>query len=399
MTKFPLISILFFFVTVSAYYPTEFLYPVAEITHEGQEKMCVLYQKNNHLELWFWNPLTGESTKGLLSSFTPAGLTVLPNKKTFSFIDNDRIRIKQTNKRSPRSLDLYGPYDLTTIHWIDNHSFYFGAKERQHGNLFHANLDGDLYRLTVSNKNDYTYPVKVDDYLFFIEHSDEDEYIIMKAKYPVKILENQKIKELDMTKFLEEENDEYVQHLDLENSERILTLNKNAPAFLLMKDSVSGFFIEHPDSVQRTDETMTFSYHTFYKTDDEGWKTEKLFDFTLPLYLLLPQQDKVRLYESILPFLPFHDQDIIYYSNLSLETNSIDIYSYNCTDKSKTKKTMIYDNDSVIFPPRIYQNRLFSGGTLDPNFLTAPVKSSCAPAIDIDQSGIQYFNFLEILKQ
>jgi len=400
MKNYPLISLLFFFLTVYAKNQAEFLYPISEITHEGQKKMCVLYQKNNHLELWFWNPATGESIKGLLSSFTPAGLTVLPNKEMFSFIDNDRIRLKQINKRSPKSIDLYGPYDLTTIHWIDNDSFYFGAKERQHGNLFHATTNGDLFRLTVSNDNDYTYPVKVGDDLFFIERSDENGYSIVKAKYPSKALEKNKREDLLLSNFLEqEEKNEYVQHLDLENTERIINLNKKAPAFLYMENTQKGFFIEHPDTVQRTDETMTFSYHSFYKTDDEGWKTKKLFEFILPLYLLLPQQDKVRLYESILPFLPFHDQDTIYYSNLSLETNSIDVFSYNCTHMNKTQKTMMHDNnDSLVFPPRIYQNRLFSGGTLDQSFLTSSEKSLSAPSIDIDQSGIQHFNFLEILK-
>lgn len=389
MKQFSLILLFFSISNLFTYYPTEFLYPIDEIVHEDVQKMCVLYQKNNHLELWLWNPVNGEAIKGLLSSFNPSGLAVLPNKKTFSFIDNDRIRIKQINKRSPGAIDLYGPYDLTTIHWIDNHSFYFAAKERQHNNLFHANIDGDLFRLTVSNNNDYTYPSKIDDELFFIEHSAKHGYSIMKAHYPNNIIENKKNKELTLEEVLKEENNEYIQYLDLEAAQKIIMLDDATPAFLCMKDSECGFFIQHPNSVERTDKTMNFSYHTFYKTKDEGWKVEKLFEFTLPLYLLLPQQDKVRLYESILPFLPFHDQDTLYYSNLCLETDSINVFSYNLVSKVSTQRTMLKDQHSLIFPPRTYQNRLFSGGTNNSNFLTTPT-------IDIDEFGKQCFHFLDL---
>lgn len=388
-------SLLFCITTAFALNQTEFLYPVSEIIHEEEHKMCVLYQKNNHLELWFWNPLTGESTKGLLSSFSPSGLTVLPNKKTFSFIDNDRIRIKHVNKRSPKSIDLYGPYDLTLIHWIDDHSFYFGAKERQHNNLFHATVDGDLFRLTVSNDNDYTYPVKIENALFCIERSDEHGYRIIKTEYPLKKINNNTFDAPTLDTLLKNSENEYTQYLDLENAESIITLHKNTSAFLRMHTTEQGFFIEHPSNVNRTDEVITFSYHTFFKYDQK-WKTEKLFDFTLPLHLLLPQQGKTRLYESILPFLPFHDQDIIYYSDLCVESNSVVVFSYDCHQKRTLQKTKPESPDSLTFPPTLFQDRLFSGGTLTDDSKNYSFKNSSIPSITINQSGVQYFNFVEI---
>lgn len=384
MQKYYLLSLLILLNTVSIKSYSEFLYPVSSIIHEEQEKICVLYQNKNHLEVWIWDPITHEAIKGILSSFTPAGVTSLPNHQGFSFIDNDRIRLKQINKRSPKSIDLYGPYDLTTINWIDNSSFYFGAKERQHGNLFHGTIDGDLFRLTVSNSYDYLYPAKIDNDLFFVEKSDDSGYAIMHTKYPTEDISIALEKKIAPYNYGEENNDEYKEYINFDQTERIIILKDLSPAFLKMETTERGFFIEHPQVVNRTDETMTFSYFTFFKEQNE-WKIEKLFEFVLPLHLLLPIKGKTRLHESILPFLPVHDKELIYYSNLCLEDNTIGIASYNIHDKTLS---FIKENNTIMFTPFNSHHHLFYGGSLSKD-------SNSLPKIEIDEAGNHFFTFLE----
>lgn len=399
-----LVVFLFSFFTSQAEYQ-EFVYPVDTIEHEEQEKLCILHQKGNTLELWFWNPQTQAATKALLSSFCPAGLTVLPNKKGFSFIDNDRIRVKQVNKRSPKSIDLYGPYDLTTIQWIDNTSFCFGAKERQHGNLFHATTEGELYRLTVSDTNEYFYPQKTEDELFFIEKSEQG-FSIKHTKYPMEEIKKHSQEKQDnktlqarMNSYLEEKETAYQPYLDLDNSETVfLSSNTMNISFLKMISPEQGFFLEHCEQVERGDPSIHFSYYSFFKypslpsTNNNAWNIKKLFTFTLPLHLLLPTRGKARLYESILPLLPFINKEKIYFTSISPETQALDVFCYDLENETIEQKTFAFSPDQIYFTPRYCNNSLFSGGSI----LHDPMRTNISPRSDIDPSGTQIFSFVEI---
>src|ERR1700722_17690204 len=143
----------------------EFLYPVGVYDKQGESLVYLLYQKTiGHIELWLWNPTTKKIHKALLSSFTPAGLRMLPGGSGFSFIDNGRIKIKQFAKRSPRSLDLYEPiYDIGIIEWINPFQCYFSAKENNRTKIYQANTRGEIVQVVGSATYDCLYPQKVND--------------------------------------------------------------------------------------------------------------------------------------------------------------------------------------------------------------------------------------------
>ncbi len=375
----------------------EFLYPVDTIIHNEKEKFCVLHQKGNCLELWFWDPVDNTTVKGLLSSFIPAGLTVLPDKKGFSFIDNDRIRIKLMGKRSPKSVDLYGPYDLTTILWIDSETFYFAAKERQHSNLFFATIHGDIFRLTLSDHNEYFYPQKIDQELFFIEKTETGDYSIMKAPFPSEVLKRECEKAKSLSDFktrlelsLEGIETQYQSFLELEKAEQIISFKERSLAFLTMKSDKLGFFLEHSEHIDRHQETMEFCYHMLFKQDGT-WKSEPLIHFTLPLHFLLPKRGRTRLYESILPLLPYYDPPDLYYLDYSPETDVLNVFSYNLETKTVTRKTDSHIFGQSFFTPRTINGRIFCGGTL-----ITGIKKNGSPLIEIDDFGTQHFSFLEL---
>lgn len=387
------ISIMFFWCVQIVGFQ-EFLYPVAMLNHDGKQKICVLYQKNSHLELWFWDPESLEAVKGLLSSFTPAGIRILPHQRSFSFIDNDRIRIKDVTKRSPCTLDLpYGPYDLSTIEWIDNESFYFCAREREHLNLFHATIEGELFHLTRSTTVNYSYPQKIEESLFYIAKNDEGETTLEQAEYPIKQLPkrswnegNQNFKE-QLRKIFEEENDTFTKtYLDTTTQKKLYTWtdrNKEL-AFLFMKDGNKGYFLTHPANIGRSDEHMTFECYTFVCQSEVTIK--RLFSFDIPLYLLMPQHNRPeRLYESVLPLLPMYYQDAIYYSHDP--GMGLRLYRYDETIDQSEELTR--SNNIHNFAPLCYGNKIYYGGTVS----HSDGLSHASPEMWINEHGNQRFDF------
>jgi len=372
----------------------EFLYPVGIVQHEENQKICILYQKNSHLELWFWDPESLEAVKGLLSSFTPAGVSVLPHQQSFSFIDNDRIRIKDLAKRSHRTLDLpYGPYDLTTLEWINNQSFYFCAREREHLNLFHATTEGELFHLTRSTTNDYSYPQKIEDHLFYIVKNDEGEITLEHADYPIKQFpqhswneENQDFKEKLRIIFEEENNTFTKTYLDSTTKKTLYTWKDQDKelAFLFMKNISKGYFLTHPATININDDYMTFECYTLICQTEVTIK--KLFSFDIPLHLLMPQHNQPeRLYESMLPLLPLYNEDAIYYSHDSGE--GLCIYKYDeATDK---KEELTQANNGHNFAPICYDNKMYYGGTVS----HSDGLPHTSPEMWINENGNQKFDF------
>ncbi len=371
----------------------EFLYPVGIIKHEGKHKVCVLYQKNSHLELWFWDPESLEAIKGLLSSYTPGGIRVLPSKTAISFIDNDFIRIKVLAKRSPGTLDLpYGPYDLSTIEWIDDQSFYFCARAGEHLNLFHATREGELSYLTRSTNTHYSYPQKIEGTLFYLAKTDKGETTLEQAEYPIKNLpsrtwgQEQNFKE-QLKKLFDEENDTFTQtYLNPVTQKKLYTWAdpERELAFLFMKNANKGYFLTHPATIGRSDNHMTFECYTF--VCDSEVVPKRLFSFDIPLYLLMPKHNQPeRLYESILPLLPMYYKDAVYYTHDS--GTGLKLYKYNeVEDKSEM---VTYSENAHHFAPLCYGNKIYYGGTVS----YGDGLSHTSPEIWMNENGDHKFAF------
>lgn len=370
----------------------EFLYPVGIIQHEDKQKICILYQKNSHLELWFWDPVSLNAVKGLLSSYTPGGIRVLPNQSAFSFIDNDRIRIKDLTKRSPCTLDLpYGPYDLSTIEWIDNESFYFCARAGEYLNLFHATREGELFYLTRSNCINYSYPQKIEELLFYMTKNNTGETTIEQIQYPIKNLptrawdKNKNFKE-QLRCLFEEENDTLNKtYLNIAAQKRIYSWSdpEKELAFLFMKNAQKGYFLTHPATIDRNDDHMTFECYTF--NCDEN-RAQKLFSFNIPLYLLMPKHNQPeRLYESILPLLPRYHEGIVYYSNDS--GTGLQLYKYD--EMTNESMALTHTDNAHHFAPLCYENTVYYGGTLSPG----DGLSHTSPEMWINEHGDHKFDF------
>jgi hypothetical protein len=333
-----------------------------------------MYQKSiHHIEVWLWNMITQRTQKLLLSTYNPAGISLLPKRNAFSFIDNDHVRIKYFHKRSTKSLDFEQPlYDITMLHWIDDESFYFSACEHRRYRLYHAMIDGGSVCIHGSDHYDCLYPQKVDNALFFIQREPKvissqggnikQCFNLMKIDYPAQAQE--KVCSIEIPGQLETE------------SEIICSFSKPV-AFLFMINEHEGYVLEHPDEIHPKDDLIPFSL--LYLNDrGEGWHSETILEFSIPSSLLILGSDQ-RLFESMLPILPKYHNDDLYYMDAiqHIDGLSLGIYQYNVKSK---ERMLISDQTTINCSPLVLSsNDILYGGQLG---------NSLFPNIQLDKEGI-----------
>src|SRR3990167_560223 len=353
MSKYLFFMLLFFGIINSE----EFLYPVASFNNDGQNFIYVIYQKNvHHLELWSVNSETMIATKLLMSNFSPAGVRLLPNQAGFSFIDNGRIRVKYTNKRSPLSFDFEYPiYDFHTIDWLNDRNFYFSAKAGKRFCIFLCDTNRKQTKTLIENEvcsrinEDFMYPQIIGGTLYFITKS-----VHKLSDVQYETFDNYKIMCC---------NFDIESHKAEDKPTVILRRGENAIAFLKMVSQDEGYFIGHPNKVSKHTHYIHLKYFHLKKID-ENWEYSKLFDFDVPLRFLQENSD-TRVYESILPFLPVHYENSIYFASYNTE-NLTEIFCYNQIDSTLARLTTTSWPNSN-FGIIISSGQLFFGGNITEN--------------------------------
>jgi hypothetical protein len=348
MTKLWLYSI--FAVSLQAY-SNEYLYPIGEITQDGIEKLCVIHQKNMRLTLWLWDPITKKADKGLSGPYNAAGVAILPSKDSFSFIHNDALYIKDIHKRSASMIDLYGPYDFSTVRWLTNDTCYFSAREREKLNLFQTNRNGDVLRLTISSSSDYIYPQQVGDSLFYIEKRQDGKSLIVKTPYIIPLMRY--------------EDDSNFEPLLKQDENIVLYLHEDANneiSFLTMKNDQEGFFVRCPSILNKNQNFLNFGVFRLYVSkDDNSWHVSLLFSFSLPLFLIITNKNQLnRLYESIVPLLPKYCGDSLYYVD---GQKNLCLYRWDC---NQNKIIKVVTDNSLNFSPYMYKEVIYYGGKVVP---------------------------------
>ena len=363
----------------------EFLYPVAYTKRNDQIGVYVLYQKSiTHLELWFWNPKTKIATKGLLSTYMPAGLKILPSNNGFSFIDEGRIRIKEFHKRSPKTIDIYESlYDINEIEWINKDNCYFSARINGLLSIFQINMNGLLQCLIADSTHDCMYPQIAGDSLFFVERQVKDEipkmehisYKVCESIYMPNFLTKniieKKVREgLLSGDILFDEN--YIDYEKAQKKKRysIIDFQDTPIAFLKMISDHEGFFLTHPDEIERQDKIVTFDCYYMLKKKN-AWHYRDIFSFSVPSYLLFDLLDS-RLYESILPLLPKYYKGKIYYVDYyPLKKGNSNVYSYSIATDTVEQKTF-GRNNQLSFNPIFIENTMLYGGNINQACVSSP---------------------------
>jgi|SRR5579859_1684007 len=366
-------------VMVSVTQAQEYIYPVEVVPMSSHSEpdiyngLFLIHQESpDHLELLLWNPVTKVTTKGLLSTFTPAGFKILPDGKGFSFVDKGgRILVKSFSKRSPKSIQLYEPIkDIAIIDWIDARSFYFMGKEAQHYAVFQADLNGFVYPIIKNPKKDYMHPSKVDNQLFFIQR-DGHNYSICQSHYPA----------IEDDTHLITDNDEYKRQVEAllnsttqekkasvqdEDIKVIIDLHDQSAAFLKMISPTEGLYVEYPQEILRNDKLVHFAYCHIFKTE-QGWERKVLFNFSLPTHFFLTTND-FRLYESLLPLLPRYINGSLFFMSCDDEEELKTVvfrYDFNsCKMRRISQKTGNGPLGTSFFSPVKLNSMIFFGGTV-----------------------------------
>jgi len=318
----------------------QFIYPVADFD-QGHRLMLVYQKSLSDVELWMWDTQTHQAIKGLSSFITPANLRILPSGTGFSFIDQGYIKIKEFHRRSSKTLPIYEAIGLfSSMNWIDEHSFYFVAREGEYFQIFQSDVDANIMRLT-NESADTLYPQKIDDQLFYIQRNDDGKTSIIKqAWHP-----------LLMTDFNQEPEKEVIK------SEKSKSL-----CFLQMINDQEGFYLEAPtQKIKKETDCYQFNCYNL-KLHENNWINQKLFSFTIPAKYITGSN---RLYESIEPFLPNYTcKDFIYFSDFNIKSKLFELKKINIITKSIEiiQDQGIYRSSiSHIFAPHIVHNKIYCG--------------------------------------
>lgn len=318
----------------------EFVYPVADF--DNGKQLVIIHQKSlDDVEVWFFDEENETMVKGLSSFLIPANLRILPTKDGFSFIDQGFIKIKQFNKRSPKTISVYEPISLiSSMNWIDDHAFYFTAREGDYYQTFKGDIESNIQRLSCE-PIDFLYPTKIDNNLYCIKRTIDQQFkITMQSWSPVDFNQYQMLQETI-----------------------ILPLTDRPLCFLKMVSNQEGFYLQAPEfKSNHQNELYEFSCHHLVENAHE-WTSQELCKFTIPLKYI---HGIDRLYELIEPFLPNYTvQDFIYYVSFNQENSRFELFEFcistktviNITDNFITKNNM----NAQLFAPYMYNSKIYCG--------------------------------------
>ncbi len=356
------VFLFFIFIIPFSMQSIEYVYPVAAL---NQDNLLLIEQKAaDNITLWFWDRGTNQLKPALWSRFNPAGLRLLPDKSGFSFIDNGLVKVKFFHKRSPKTIALDEPlYDISMVQWIDNHRCYVSAKKNNRFGIFQLTMKGDVDCIVENPFADCLYPQKIDNLLFYIERINNN-YRLMSVSYPEMSLHNSDnfnaIDDFDTQ--VQEIIDKQVRKekkREVTNKQLIFDFKRQPIAFLHMISSSEGFVLEYDAYVDTKDDIILFSYLHLTKTDN-SWYYDQLFSFAIPSVLLLADSP-TRLYESILPLLPRHINNTIYFADARHQKN-LNIFRYDLGLGTTKQKTFTKSNNRHRFAPFVVNGKLFVGG-------------------------------------
>lgn len=348
----------FFIVFITSVHAKEFFYPIAFFSYNQEPVVYFVHQKNKEqVELVTLNLNSHDFSSVFLSSEMPVGFSFFPDGTGFSFIDNGMIKIKLVNCRSSKLLRIYEPlHDFGLITWINSNCGYLHAKEEEQFGIYHITVKGDIERVLLVPDTDCMYPQKVNSTLFYIERTKKDKipnYRIMTALYPDTLscfdgdhdFNNTQQFDDVIAELLHSEGQRPHSLVKPEQRHEIISFGTQPIVFLKMISEQEGFVMAYqtlPDNNDKNDKVVPFTYFQIKKEDnsDNSWNYTELFTFSVPLSLISQGYEDC-LCESLLPLLPRHIGNVIYfvdstsYSRLSifkysLEKRQIILFSLPC---------------------------------------------------------------------
>jgi len=323
-----------------------YVYPVAI----DQDTVFYVYQKSlTDLELWCLfvsdnSQLQSQHLeKCLYWRFIPAGFTLLPEHKGFSFIDSGRLWVKDFIKRSPSAISFDQPvFNISEVCWLDCKNCYFSAKQKQNFTIFIGNTSEQILKVLYDLPNvECLSPKIVANQLFCIERNQHDrDCAIVVLNFDPKL-----------------------NIVDLNSKKVIADCGYQQVIYLNMLSDKLGFYIEHMPYIHDRSWMVTLVCHKI-EFINHAWKNTKLFKFNIPKKYLFGEE---RLYESILPFLPRSQKTSLYFSDIKQNESGeyySSIFSYDLI-KDEILEIFTSEPGKTLFAPIICGAKLLYGTVLD----------------------------------
>lgn len=301
----------------------EYLYPVAAVSGLT---MVMHQDQHGKLNLLSWDQKTGVQNVLLPSYYCPAGVRILPCNNGFSFVDNERIRVKLFTQRSPASYDYAYPlHSLAAPVWSADGMGYYTACYRGHYGIFTISIDdkeGDC--ILTDAARDYLYPQCLDGTLYCIERN----LTCSPAHYAIKSMpivhKNSSHDVYDIERLIFEE-DEAPGVRSSTMLTTVLDFGQMPVMHLVMVDQTFGWVIGLPSDLDGS--LLTFACYCLHQLPS-GWHSAYAFSFSLPRELIFGDSATGRLYESLDPLLPRYMRDHLYYCSADA-SGFTGIYRYN----------------------------------------------------------------------
>ncbi len=329
----------------------EYVYPVGAITE--QNILFFVHQKTaNILLLYSYNWVTKEQEPVLFSAYTPASFTLLPDNSGFSFIDNDVICIQSFSRRSPKLLALSEfVYNFSQLHWIDADHFFCSAQKEGNFGIFLIDREGEVTELLHNTEVDYMYPQKIAQDLFCIARTFNRENNDASGQgYDYQLVKKDGTFPVYGTK-------EVAKMIDTAEVQILCNLGQNPPVFLYMESCSKAFFLCY--FPYKDDQCIHFTYNVLFSDTILGYQVKSLFTFVLPFFFFAAESQQ-RLYESLLLFIPYHCNSLIYFSDYRAEKEKVGLYTYNL-DSNLIYSCNTQDTDFV-FCPRQFSSKIMVYG-------------------------------------
>ncbi|MFI5332821.1 MAG: hypothetical protein ACHQVS_01840, partial [Candidatus Babeliales bacterium] len=308
----------------------EWLYPVAQLANG---KVLLIYQTASaDIELFSWDPVTGNADKTLASRYTPLGVTVIPGTNSFSFIDSGRIRIKYEGKRSARALDIPMPlYGIGPVSWTKGGIGFFSAQDQENHAIYACALHTKLAQqnpvscMLQAPGIDYMYPSCTESALFYVTRQVDDR---VKAHAPrCQKHANCRCRPLDPVdafvysiNMIQLNEISVVCHENMKKSEErvlvrehtVIAAQEHPLVFLKMISDSEGFVLEHAQVLEKEADIIIMRCNRLHKDESNTWSLTYLFSYTIPAALVLPRSTD-RMCEGFLPFVPWYESGSIYF--------------------------------------------------------------------------------------
>lgn len=176
-------------------YSQSYLLPLGELE---QDSLLLSYitvnAEKSEVRLYAWDQKTGRMTPLLSSMYHPFFAQPLPQHSAFSFLDEGRLRIKEINKRSPKTIVLSDKQliESAMYSWIDNQNcivcaWRYYPSTTVTGTIVSKQGTYGLYRMQLSDTTetsitsivtspfyDFVCPAICQDYLFYIHHATQE---------------------------------------------------------------------------------------------------------------------------------------------------------------------------------------------------------------------------------